>query len=963
MVDTQHKNIEIGYGRARGGNAFETGKNAALRAATMIRNPPPVAVLVFASVRYDLNRVLGGVRSVISGAPLFGCTTAGEICNEPLQESVVVTILASTYMKVSCGLGRKVSGNWRLALQDAINAPAIKPYFHDASHWRSLTLEGKSAFAILFSPGNTRANTSLSYEILEAIRRKSLGRLPVFGGSAADDWRMERNFVFLGEEAYPDSMVLAIVETQLQFGIAMEHGFAPTSHQMTATRCEGHEIIEMDGATAAEAYARLVGFGRNDLEGKHLTLTTGHAIATADPLNQFNINVASYFTPRGGINVSHPVAPGTVLTLMEPERDTMRFAGREALRKAIMRGSIASPALSMVAYCALRPRLMGSRSQEEIRIMAETGSGCPLTGFFSFGEQGISDGGSARHNNAVVSTLVLGNDLSPLASVALENEKLRRQQECQTEDLLKTNQELRLEIAERMRTVQLLRVSEGKYRAILENGMVGIWLVDVQGRLMEVNRTYCRMSGYGYDELLTMSITDLEHQETAEDTASHIKSVMARGTDRFESRHRRKNGTVFDVEISAQFLPDSGGWFVAFVQDITERTQAETERRQLEAELHQAQKMESVGRLAGGVAHDFNNMLSVIIGHAELGLRKTDPASPLGHNLTEIRKAGGRSANLTRQLLAFARKQAIMPRALDLNETVGTLLDMLRRLIGTNISLVWLPKENIWTTMADPSQIDQITVNLCLNSRDAIARTGVITIETGNCVFTAQHCAAYAGFKAGEFVRLTVSDDGCGMEKETQELIFEPFFTTKEQGKGTGLGLAMVYGIVQQNDGFIDVRSEPDRGTRVSVYLPRHTGTPRHEWKTTSHVTTLNGGETILLVEDDPSILKMISSMLEMHGYTVLATSSPGEAIYLADVHGGDIHLLLTDVVMPEMNGRELAERLLALFPGLTCLFMSGYTSDIITHRGEAENSIHFIQKPFSIPDLAVKVRKALDNG
>jgi PAS domain S-box-containing protein len=414
----------------------------------------------------------------------------------------------------------------------------------------------------------------------------------------------------------------------------------------------------------------------------------------------------------------------------------------------------------------------------------------------------------------------------------------------------------------------------------------------------------------------------------------------------------------------AHWVPVSDDLYMHYAFDITERKRAEEEKGRLEGQLLQAQKMESVGRLAGGVAHDFNNMLGVILGHTEMALEQVDPGQPLHDDLTEIRKAAERSADLTRQLLAFARKQTVAPKVLDLNETVEGMLNMLERLIGENVHLTWQPEADLWPVKVDPSQIDQILANLCVNARDAIADVGKMTIETGNIVFDEAYCASHAGFVTGEHVLLAVSDDGSGMDKETQSHLFEPFFTTKGMGKGTGLGLATVYGIVKQNNGFINVYSEPGQGTTFKIYLPRHVGKAgqaRTQGAAGPARPALRGQETILLVEDEPAILKLTTMMLVRQGYTVLAASTPGEATGLAREHAGEIHLLMTDVVMPEMNGRELAKNLLSIYPHLKRLFMSGYTANVIAHRGVLDEGVYFIQKPFSRKDLAAKVREALD--
>ncbi len=395
---------------------------------------------------------------------------------------------------------------------------------------------------------------------------------------------------------------------------------------------------------------------------------------------------------------------------------------------------------------------------------------------------------------------------------------------------------------------------------------------------------------------------------------------------------------------------------------ITERKRAEEEREKLTEQLTQSQKMESVGRLAGGVAHDFNNMLGVILGHTELALEQVDPALPLHGSLLEIQKAAERSASLTRQLLAFARKQTVAPKVLDLNDTVEGMLNMLQRLIGEDLDLVWRPGNNLGPVKVDPSQIDQIMANLCVNARDAIGDTGKVMIETDTAVFDESYCVEHPGFLTGEYVLLAVSDDGCGMDKETLDKLFEPFFTTKAMGKGTGLGLATVYGIVKQNNGFINVYSEPGHGSTFKIYLPRYADKASQAPKDDALKSVVRGHETILLVEDEPGILKMTLAMLERQGYTVLAASTPGEAIRLAERYSGEIHLLVTDVVMPEMNGRDLAKNLIALYPNLKRLFMSGYTANVIAHHGVLDEGVHFIQKPFSSKDLAAEVRSALES-
>jgi signal transduction histidine kinase len=389
-------------------------------------------------------------------------------------------------------------------------------------------------------------------------------------------------------------------------------------------------------------------------------------------------------------------------------------------------------------------------------------------------------------------------------------------------------------------------------------------------------------------------------------------------------------------------------------------SQAEQHREEMENQLRQAQKMEAVGRLAGGVAHDYNNMTNVIMGYTELALERTNKNDPLYADLQEINGAARRSMELTRQLLAFARCQAIAPKILDINQAVASMLKMLRRLIGEDVELVWCPGGQLWPIQIDPSQVDQILANLCVNARDAISGVGKVIIETGNAEFNDDYCSLHRGFIPGEFTQLTVSDDGVGMDPATLEKIFEPFFSTKTIGRGTGLGLATVYGIVKQNQGFINVYSEPERGTTFKIYFPRIIGKSVEILSDGATGIALGNSETVLLVEDEIAILRMVERLLKQLGYQVLAAQSPIEAIAMAERHPEKIDVLLTDVVMPELNGKDLANRLRNLFPGLRVLFMSGYTANIILHRGILDKDVSMIQKPFSKKELSAKVREVL---
>jgi two-component system, cell cycle sensor histidine kinase and response regulator CckA len=395
-------------------------------------------------------------------------------------------------------------------------------------------------------------------------------------------------------------------------------------------------------------------------------------------------------------------------------------------------------------------------------------------------------------------------------------------------------------------------------------------------------------------------------------------------------------------------------------EEITLRRRAEDDARRLQGELAHAQKMESVGRLAGGVAHDFNNMLSVILGHVWMALEHTPAGSELATSLGEIRQAAERSTALTRQLLALARRQQTAPRVVDLNETIAGTLTMLRRLIGEQIEIEWRPAPGLGALRIDPSQIDQILTNTTINARDAIDGVGRIVIATSDTWVTAEANSASMALVPGRYATLTVSDTGSGMDAETLGHLFEPFFTTKALGKGTGLGLATVYGIVRQNNGFVDVESTPGSGTTLRISLPVHEG-PLTEPGAAERDPVRGGTETILLVEDEPSLLRLTGAMLERLGYRVLAAATPHDAVAVADGGDTDIALLLTDVIMPEMNGKDLSSRLRGDFPGMRTLFMSGYTANIITSQGIADEGLHFISKPFTARELGVKIRQILD--
>ncbi|GAB6096605.1 hypothetical protein JCM14469_28580 [Desulfatiferula olefinivorans] len=521
-----------------------------------------------------------------------------------------------------------------------------------------------------------------------------------------------------------------------------------------------------------------------------------------------------------------------------------------------------------------------------------------------------------------------------------------------------------VDISDRKRAEEALRRSENRLQKIFEVLPIGLWFADKDGRLIRGNPMGVKIWGaephVALEEYGVFKAVRLPSRQKVEAEDWALSKTIRHGVtivdelleiEAFDGRKR------VILNYTAPVLDERGDVDGAIVinLDITDRVA-------LEDQLRQAQKMESVGRLAGGVAHDFNNMLGVILGHAELALDSLSPDDPLRNDLLEIMSAGRRSADITRQLLAFASKQTIAPKIIDLNRAIEGMIRMLGRLIGENIRLVWMPGNRLRPLRMDPGQIDQILANLCVNARDAIDGTGTITIETRSVSMAEMPPGDHPGAIPGDYVAIIVRDDGQGMDKDTLERLFEPFFTTKALGKGTGLGLSTVYGIVRQNKGFITVDSEKGSGTVFSIYLPAHGGhLPETEGPTPVDLPRARGSETVLLVEDERAILTMATLILRKLGYTVLTASGPREALERFSHASDTVDLLITDVIMPGMNGRELADRLSNIFPGLSVLFMSGYTADVIADHGVLDDGVSFIQKPFSRNDLALKIREVLD--
>lgn len=510
-----------------------------------------------------------------------------------------------------------------------------------------------------------------------------------------------------------------------------------------------------------------------------------------------------------------------------------------------------------------------------------------------------------------------------------------------------------------------LRESEQRFRATFEQLAVGVAHVATNGRWLEVNRRLADIVGYTREELLERTFQDITYPPDLETDLEFMRQMLGGqiATYSMEKRYVRKDDSLVWIELTVSLVRDAAGeprYFISVVQDIDARKKAERLLDEIADQLRQAQKMEAVGRLAGGVAHDFNNVLSIILGHGELVMQKLPPGDPTRDEVKEVTTAAERAASLTRQLLAFSRQQVLEPKVLDLNAVLRETHRMLARLIGEDIEVRTLTEPGLGNVLVDRTQIEQVLLNLVVNARDAMPRGGTLTLETANAEFDSSYLAEHPDASPGAHVMLSVSDNGIGMDPETRSRIFEPFFTTKARDKGTGLGLSMVFGTVAQSGGHIYVSSEPGRGTTFKLYFPRTNVKPQLESVRAVAPVNLQGTETVLLVEDDEQVRRVVSSMLRRYGYDVHEARSAEDAVRLIEtVH--DVQLLLTDVVMPRTSGPELARRVSSMCPGLKVVYMSGYPDDAVGRHGTLEEGAAFLQKPMTPVSLARKVREVLE--
>jgi|GEM_PF-851051 len=956
--------IETGCGFSKAVNPREAGVQAAHQALKSIERYPVSVVLVFASVRFDPTDLIAGIRSVTGRAPLIGASTAGEICNGLLIGSVVVTVFASPYLDVHAAVGKHVSMDWQAAVDEAARSPEIRPYFSpsDFSHENFLTTlrrKGKSVFGILFSPGNTRTADSKSRDILLALRKRSRSLINFCGGGSADDWRLEKNHVFLDDQAYEDSMLVAIFETQLQTGMGIAHGFSPSNKKMLVTRAQENVVLEINHEPADEAYCTLIGKTPSEMTGKHLTLVTGKPVGLNDPFGEFIINVPSFLTKNGGVRFSQPVAEGSQLILMNGDPDTLIHAGRQALQKALFRGDIKRPAATLVFSCALRYKILKEKIAEEIEGIRDMARYANISGFLSFGEQGLSDNSGNCHGNALVSVLAIGGNLTPAADVWFENQRLIKEKEWAKKALVEANA---------FREAVIDRAAEGlcvfheidRYPYI----RFDIWnqrMTEITGyRMNEINRLRWDPIGFPNPDI----------QDKARELVRRLRAGDHLRGEEWDITV--KNGTTRTVAVSTNSLAigDERVHILALITDLTRQKLAENERLALERRTQHVQKIESLGAMAGGIAHDFNNILMVILGNIELATAKTPASSILRTYLRDMEKSVFMAAELTRKILAYTGKTSFIITAVDLSLLAEEVLHAMAGKLPAEIGLDTRLTQNLPVVKGDAAKICQILTNLITNAAEAYppGTKGRITLSTGSRYCKAEDLAQTIREVAGNdsppsegiYVFLEVTDKAGGMDENAVRRVFDPFFTTKFQGRG--LGMSTVLGIVRGLRGAIRITSTPGKGTTVRVLFP----TVGEDEPVMGRIfsdgvsSRIDSPRTILLVDDEFKIRKLAQTMLQKLGYRVLTAGNGQEAIRIYREKYREIHCVLLDLSMPEMSGREVFENLRRLDPEVCIILSSGYTEQDVMDQFRGEDPSGFIQKPYRFQMLGRKMKAVL---
>ena len=1103
--------VEVGAAAASGEDPRMVAREAAQSALSKIKKHSPSLALVFFSVKFDPTIVSKTVKEAFGATPVIGTSTAGEILDSPLSQTVVVVALASPHLKATVGVGEGVSRDWKDAVDQAVSGD-LAPYFdpEQGSIWSRLNREGMGLFAMLFSPGNTKKADSRSWEIHSELIRLANGRIPIFGGASADDWHMDQNYVIVDDKAFADSMALAVVETRLRFGTALAHGFEPSGKMATVTKVEDHEVLELDKRKAAEVYAEMLGLRHQELQGKHITLETGRPTGIAERMAQYSVAVASYFTPRGGVRFSQPIPEGTGLHVMNADPHQMINAAGEAFRKALLRGNILNPALALMFSCALRKRILKERSQEEIARVRELAPDVTVAGFYSFGEQGQDDTGTNVHGNEMITTLVLGDELTEAASTALENVRLRQELEHHLQDLnaayknigrlnsilqvlravnqmlmkekdpeaiclnvckellavkgyngawialtdekglpfhsvsagleelfdeikerldkgeafpcmnlaiskpglhkLNTNSEcpecvaarhklcllalcIRIEeegrtygsmtvccsemeigpeeekliielagdLAFALRKLELeeeLRKSEERFYKTFEASPDSITISTLaDGRYVDVNQAFCKLTGWDREQVIGKTSREIGLWKNLQDRERAVRILEERGNLKdFEVIFKDREGKEINALWSAEIIEIGGvRHIISVVKDITDR-------KKLEAQLVHAQKMEAIGTLAGGIAHDFNNLLQAIIGYAQILKMDLQEGQRGFREIDSIEKTALRARDLTARILAFSRDVEPELKPLDLNRQIKEAQKLLARTLPKSIQLELHLSPGLKLIQADPSQLEQILLNLAVNARDAMPEGGRLVFETRNIRLDRELWDHSQRLTPKDYVLLTVTDTGEGMDKGTMERIFDPFFTTKEPGKGTGLGLAMVYGIVKNHGGHINCYSEKGKGTTFKIYFPALDLDVADARPRTSEEELPHGrGELILFVDDEEYLRNLGKEILERFGYRVMLAENGKQALEIYKERGEEISLVVLDLIMPEMDGGQCLAELLNLAPDLKVLIATGYSPNGPLEDLIAKGAKGFISKPYELNEMLRSVRDVLD--
>lgn len=910
----QDRFIEVGYGHASGEDSFDVGARVAKNALTSIRKFDVSMVVVFASVHYELDRLLAGISEQVGEAPMIGASTAGELCDDFSTKGVVVAVLASPYLKVHCGLGGEVSKNYQSAVAEAVRTESVEPFFRsdNRSFWRNLRRSGNSAFGLLFSPGNTRKANSHAYGILDTLRRLSGGQLPICGGCSADDWCMDANYVFYNGKVYPDSMLISVVETQLQWGIGMRHGFHATSKRATVTKANRHEILELDGKKATAVFASLFGKSVQDLQGKHLTLTLGQPVGFATPFGTYNINVASFFTDEGGIRFAQPVFENTVLTVMDSSPEALVSSGGGAARQALVSGNVEDAALAMVFTCALRHRILGELIGEELRVVRKATIDAPVVGFLSFGEQGINEDGENRHGNEMVCVLVLGRNLTPAAEIFLENQQL---------------------LEEQKQTLVRIRQSEETFKAIVEHVPVMIDSFNEKGECTIWNREAQRQLGYGITELNGANRA-LELFYDAEEAEEVLKNIVRKDGKFRTFFPLARSGEKRCQEWADFSLPD--GRSVSIGIDLTEQ-------KRLEDQVLRAQKMEAISTLAGGIAHDFNNLLGVILGNVSYLQDCLDEDDENVDVLADIHNGARQAQHLTQQLLTFAKGGAPIMTVLKIEQLVREAAAFVLR--GANSTFELDFADELRPVKADKGHLNQVFNNIFINAVQSMPDGGVIVARGRN---TEIGSGSNLPASPGQYVKVTIEDEGTGIPKEHLQHIFEPYFTTRPTGNG--LGLATAYSIIKRHGGLITVDTERDRGTAFHIYLPALTD--KHNDAAPKEERTHQGKGRILIMDDQESVSRMLGRLLKPLGYESETAKDGAQAVeiyqkaYQSQV---PFDLVILDLTVPGgMGGATAIQKLQKIDPTIKAVVSSGYSNDPVMANFKEYGFCGVIPKPYS---------------